>query len=52
MNDLGARLSRRQHSLFFLNAATVLSEACRWQAGLADRPSRTIDAGLPGDASN
>src|SRR3954462_6828717 len=51
-DDLGARLSRRQHSLFFLNAATVLSEARRWQACLADRPSRTIDAGLPGDASN
>ena len=51
-DDLGARLSRQQHSLFFLNAATVLSEARRWQARLADRPSRTIDAGLPGDASN
>src|SRR6185369_13797569 len=45
-DDLGARLSRGQHSLFFLNAATVLSEARRWQARLADRtpPAQLMQA--------
>src|SRR4030088_2309122 len=51
-DDLGARLSRAQHSLFFLNGATVLSEAGRWQERSAGLPSHTIDAGQPGDASN
>jgi hypothetical protein len=51
-DDLGARLSRGQHSLFFLNAATVLSEAGRWQDRSVGLPSHTIDAGQPGDASN
>jgi hypothetical protein len=51
-DDLGARLSCSQHSLFFLSAATVLSEAGHRQDRLVDLPSHTIDAGQPGDASN
>src|SRR4029079_180537 len=37
-DDLGSRLSREQHSLFFLNAATVLSDAGGGQGPLR-RPS-------------
>jgi hypothetical protein len=51
-DDLGARLSRSQHSLFFLSTATVLSAAGCRQDCLVDLSSHTIDAGQPGDASN
>jgi hypothetical protein len=52
MDELGSRLLLGQHSLFFLSAATVLSEAGHRQDRLVDLPSHTIDAGQPGDASN
>jgi hypothetical protein len=52
MDELGWRLLLGQHSLFFLSAATVLSEAGHWQDLLVDLSSHTIDAGQPGDASN